>query len=456
MPRISPERHLIAALATGAAQAAIAVIRISGAGCHERLKRFFPGHAVFSSEPGRLVRALFRDPASQEVLDETMLVLFKAPRSYTGEDAAEVHAHGGPFIVQRLLQALHQEGFRPAEPGEFTRRAFLNGKLDLTAAEGIHELIRAQTQYEWQAARQLADGHLSRVVTDLRQTLIHGMAHLEALIDFPDEGDTKSVALEQVRRVIEQVRERVERLAATYESGRVASSGLRVALLGEPNAGKSTLLNALLRKERAIVTEIAGTTRDYLEETCLVKGRLVRLVDTAGLRRTEDVVEKIGVARSLEIAGEADLVLILTPADASPERRAQVDGWLASLAASRILRVLTKADLGTPDWAKGQLAISCSADVGLTALEDEIARCVDRSVGHLKEDACLTHARHFHAVGLAREAIARFFTALEAGQYEECLAFELQDAARALESLVGKVSNDDLLDRVFGDFCIGK
>ncbi len=254
----------IAALATAPGASAVALIRMSGGGCIPLLEKLLSRRAKGPATPRMMMMAQFMDPEHQTVVDELMVTVFQGPASFTGEDSAELYCHGGPYIVGRILHILYAHGFRSAEPGEFTRRAFLHGKMDLSSAEGIKQLVEAQTEQQWLAARQLATGRFARTIEDLRASVVESMAYLAARIDFPDEGDTQDVDLSMVRVRVEKVMQRIQKLEDSYGSGRVASQGLMVTILGRPNMGKSTLMNTLLGKERAIVTEHAGTTRDYL------------------------------------------------------------------------------------------------------------------------------------------------------------------------------------------------
>ncbi|MDQ3233616.1 MAG: tRNA uridine-5-carboxymethylaminomethyl(34) synthesis GTPase MnmE [Pseudobdellovibrionaceae bacterium] len=446
----------IAALSTASGASAVAMIRISGTHALPLLEKLLRRRSAAPVTPRMMMMAQFIDPLSQAVVDELMVAVFHGPASFTGEDAAELYCHGGPYIVGRLLHLLYAHGFRPAEPGEFTRRAFLHGKMDLSSAEGIKQLVEAQTEQQWLAARQLATGRFARTIEELRASVIESMAYLAARIDFPDEGDTQDVDLSMVRVRVEKVMQRIQKLEDSYGSGRVAAQGLMVTILGRPNMGKSTLLNTLLGKERAIVTEHAGTTRDYLEEPCRVRGRLIRLVDTAGVREAKDAVEKVGIARGLELAQESDLILLLNAADAEAEDLQETDRLEAQLGAERCLRVLTKADLGVPAWAKGYLMISCQAERGLEQLEEEIVKRVDGFVGKLSEEPFVSSARHLAALQTAKADLIAYFNAEAAGHYDELLAFELQNAARALSSILGTIDVEDVLDKIFRDFCVGK
>lgn len=453
---LSPMGDIIAALATAPGAAALAVIRLSGRGCIELLESLLKRTKQRSLQPRQMHLAQFVDPETGEVIDELLVTTFKAPSSFTGEDSAELSCHGGPYIVQRILRVLWQSSCRPAEPGEFTKRAFLNGKMDLSAAEGIKQLVEASTHQQWLAARQLSTGRFAREIEELRQGLIEAMAYLAARIDFPDEGDTQGVDLSMVSIRAREVERRIRRLEGSYSSGRVAAQGLLVTILGPPNMGKSTLLNSLLGHERAIVTAEAGTTRDYLEEPCRIRGRLIRLVDTAGIRDSSDAIEQRGVQHAHRLAEEADLVLLLVSSNAEDEERRLQDELASRLGEEKCLRILTKADLGIPTWASGMLPLSCHKDGGLDLLEGELVRRVDGFVGQLQDEPFVSSTRHLAALERARRDLEAFFAAVDEGQYDEVLAFELQHAARALSGILGAVDTEDILDKIFRDFCVGK
>ena len=449
----------IAALASGSGSSAVAIIRLTGHECHRHLAPCLSlSPESLSLWPNRQLKlAKFVDPESGDVIDEPLVVLFRAPKSFTGEDAAEIHAHGGPYIVQRLLSLLYRHGFRPAEPGEFTRRAFLHGKLDLTAAEGIRELVEAQSHQQWAAARQLATGKLKTSIESIRTKLIETLAYLEAQIDFPDEGDTAHLVLTDVEKRARDVYGEIEALLATYNSGRVASQGLMVTLVGVPNAGKSTLLNELLGRERAIVTPIAGTTRDYIEERCLIEGRLIRLFDMAGIRDNPDPVEAIGVESAKRLASEADVVVFLVPADQDRASLSQVSSWIKTLSPRDHITIVTKGDLGSPEWASALPRISCKSGEGLADLRRLLADRVDQSLGLVaSEPSFITSARHASALNEALRALDGFFSGAERKDFVECLAYEVHEAVKSLQSIVGTIDSEDVLDKIFSQFCIGK
>jgi len=448
----------IAAVSTASGAAAVAIIRLTGTGCHELLGKVVRYRKSIQPPARRLVLASIIDPDTDVVIDEPLVVLFSDPASFTGQDAAEIHCHGGPWIVNRTMAILRAAGFRNAEPGEFTRRAFLREKLDLTTAEGIRELVNAESHQEWLAARQLATGRLRELIDELRNDLIAAMAWLEARIDFPDEGDTAGVEIREVRTRVERVEATLKKLAATRDSGRVAAKGLLVALYGLPNAGKSTLMNALLGTDRAIVSPHAGTTRDWIEERCLINGRLIRLVDMAGVRDSVDAVEKIGIDRAREFARDADVVIDLQAVDGDPVQQKSTSEWLTANRQNRsVVRCQTKIDMAQGEWeTPGEIAISCTTGKGLDQLRDKLAGMVDVHVATVREEICLSSPRHVAAIESAIASLGRFHAAADRAAYEEMLAFELLEAARSLESIVGVVASDEVLGKIFSDFCIGK
>lgn len=449
----------IAALASGSGSSAVAIIRLTGHECHLHLAPLLglADHELRLWPARQLKLTKIIDPLSHEVLDEPLVVLFRGTKSFTGEDSAEIHAHGGPYIIHQILSLLYRQGFRPAEPGEFTRRAFLHGKLDLTAAEGIRELVEAQSHQQWTAARQLATGRLKDAIERIRTQLIETLAYLEAQIDFPDEGDTAHLVLRDVEQKAHGVYAAIQSLLGTYQSGRVASQGLMVTLCGAPNAGKSTLLNELLGKERAIVTPIAGTTRDYIEERCLVEGRLLRLFDMAGIRDNPDPIEAIGVESAKRLAAEADLVIFLVAADQGDFCLGQVEQWKKNLAPRDALTLVTKADLGVPEWAMGLPRISCSSGEGLVDFRRTLAERVDRSLGQVaQEPSFITSVRHATALEQALLALDGFFAGAARKDFVECLAYEVHDAVKSLQTIVGTIDSEDVLDKIFSQFCIGK
>ncbi len=452
------EEEPIVALASGQGASAIAILRISGKDCHSLLARclskkkpsspWLMNHQTLSE---------LKDPKTGTVLDEVMVTLFRGPFSYTGQDSAEIFTHGSPYIIQSALKMFYALGFRHADPGEFTRRAYLSGKIDLSEAEGIHGLISSYSHQQWLAARQLYTGKLKTLVDGLSGQLIEAIAWMEASIDFPEEDHTSEIQRQQITDRVRKVYVSLENLLKTYSHGKVATQGLSVALFGEPNVGKSTLMNTLLNSERAIVSDIPGTTRDYLEEPCLINGRLVKLIDTAGVRKHAGVIEKMGIERTFEIAKQSDLVLFLTDS-VSENALIKVQTWVKDIQAPNYLIIHTKSDLVEnsevpSDW----ISISCHSGLGVQTLKNKIQDISDNFIKPLQSDhPVITTLRHKNAVECALKSLDSFFSAVSSGAYDEILAFELHQTAKELRSIIGEVSTEDILDKVFSSFCVGK
>jgi tRNA modification GTPase len=430
----------IFALASGAGRSAVAVIRLSGPAARASLQAFTglnpqPRHAHF---------ARFRDPETAETLDRGLGLWFPGPGSATGEDCAEFHLHGSRAVVDAILSLLgRRAGLRPAEPGEFARRAFINGKMDLSQAEALADLIDAQTAFQRRQALRLADGALRRQVEDWRAALVEASALVAAELDFSDEGDVGSfspAALEKILRpMIAQMSEVLRRAPASER----LRDGFLVLILGPPNAGKSTLLNRLAQRELAIVSEFPGTTRDMIEVELDLEGMPVTLVDTAGLRETEDAVERIGVLRARARAGEADLLLWLSEGGAAPPPEIAAGG-------AEILRIATKADEISPQASC--LAVSARTGLGVDKLCEEIAARGCAMLGD-GASALVIRERHRQAISAAQNYLE---AALEAAGPLEIVAEDIRLAGRALERIVGAIDVEQVLDVVFSRFCIGK
>jgi len=436
----------IFALSSGRGLAAVAVVRISGPRAREALERL----AGKVPEPRRAAHAIVRDPANDEVIDDALALWFPGPRSETGEDMAEFQMHGGRAILAAVFQALeNMDGFRPALAGEFTRRALLNGKLDLSAVEGLGDLIAAETEAQRRQALAQYRGALASKVEEWRARLVAILASLEASIDFVDEGDVPEDLLTPAMRTAGALLEDIRGALQDAERGERLREGFVVAIAGPPNAGKSTLLNRLAQREAAIVTDIPGTTRDPIEVALDLKGVPVILVDTAGVRETSDPVESEGVRRALARAQSADLVLWMVEADAAEMPPAA--------AAREVIVVRSKADRVDSDAQRrldesGQLVLSVQTGVGMDELIDLLTRRAEALGG---TPALVTHARQRQAIGEAADRVASAMSAAAPGR-EEIVAEELRLAARALGRVTGRVDVEDVLDLVFRNFCIGK
>lgn len=439
---------------------AIAIIRLSGKGCHQLLKRCVRFFSPETLQPRLMHRCEVVDPSSGQVIDDGLCVLFVGPSSYTGEDAAELFIHGGLYLADRITEILLSHGFQLAEPGEFTQRAYLAGKIDLTQAEGIRELTQSSTKSQWQVARAMAQGDLKEHIETLRSDLVQCLALLEAAMDFPEEPDTRSLGIAPQR--LESIRRQIIKLQKSYRSGQIAREGLRVVLCGRANAGKSSLMNALCAKDRAIVTDAPGTTRDYLEESVLMEGRMVVLVDTAGLRDPDDMVEEaesIAVGRTLDLARQADRILLLQPTHLPPLQPSLFEGSDRT-ADPQILSIRSFADKPAPSWARpSDIVLSLppgGKPMGVEKIKQLLIAAADASVESLEGRQFICTPRQKKAVDDALARVDDALVHLGEGLFEEIIASDLQKAAYALSSIIGQITTDDLLDQVFSQFCLGK
>jgi tRNA modification GTPase len=462
---ISPlPNDTIAAISTAPGRGAVAVLRVSGPHARQVLHRVAPSTGNVVPRTQRL--AAIRHPATGELLDRALVTLFPAPGSYTGEDTVEIGTHGGTLAPQLVLGALLAAGARAALPGEFTRRAYLNGKFDLLQAEAVADLIDGRSPALHRAAVHQMERGLSRRIDELRGAIIQAESLIAYSIDFPEE-DEPPVPPARIRAAADDVLRWMDALLATAPEGELLREGALTVLAGRPNSGKSSLFNALLGTERAIVTEIPGTTRDALEATATVDGYPFRLVDTAGLRETEDRVEGIGIEVARRYLSAADLVLFCIEAgrQAGDDERA----FLAGRDPARTLIVRTRAGLAATngDRVDGEtasaedgmrsVAVAAVEGGGMPELRDALLRMAfGHILGDLGEAPLITRERHARALRQSRAEVAAFVAALDDAVPMELAATHLRAAAGELEDLIGAVSVDDVLDRVFGDFCVGK
>lgn len=463
-PAMIDRTETIAAVATAIGPAGIGVVRLSGADALTvALNCFRPVSPGNLPPPSRkaVLGSFLAGPGTDDpdrVLDQVLLTYFPAPRSYTGEEQVEISCHGSPLILRRVLGALLRSGARLAEPGEFTQRAFLNGKLDLAAAEAVSDVIHAGTDAALRVAQGQLAGRLSQETAELRRELIGMLAEIEAGIDFPDEIGSPEDA--EIARRAQAVRTRLQRLLATAEAGRIYREGAAVVLAGRPNVGKSSLLNALLRSDRAIVTDVPGTTRDTLEEPLNLGGVPVRAIDTAGLRETEDPVESAGIRRSWDQVGAADLVVWVVEPGLLPEP----DLRLAErLSPGRLVVAANKSDLGVPDITGIHAAVGRTVEVvpvsaqtgdGLDRLERVLADLLTGGVG--PEEIWVSRLRHQQRLEEARAAVIRAIEAAAAGFDQAAVALDLRLATEALGEITGESVVEATISEIFRRFCVGK
>ncbi|MBI2210344.1 MAG: tRNA uridine-5-carboxymethylaminomethyl(34) synthesis GTPase MnmE [Deltaproteobacteria bacterium] len=452
----------IAAIATPVGEGGVGIVRVSGPEAERIAKGIF---ARSGGRNGRLRShtlhyGAIREPRSGEIVDEVLLAVMRKPRSYTGEDVVEVHCHGGPFVVRRVLELVLSCGARHAEPGEFTKRAFLNGRLDLAQAEAVLDLIRARTDKGMRLALDQVEGGLSRWVGELREELLDILVQIEAAIDFPEE-EIELLAREQLANKIGSLREKLAGLIASYEWGRLFREGARVCIGGRPNVGKSSLLNALLGEERVIVTPEPGTTRDVIEESINLGGLPVVLWDTAGIRESSDQVERIGVDFALRRVEAAEAVMVVL--DGSFSLTSEDRFIMGVVKGKKGLAVVNKSDL--PQCldlqearslldGKTVLSVSAKSGQGLDKLRHHLRALL---LGVQQEPAvAITNVRHKAALERTEKSLGEAAEALTRRLPAEIVAVDLQEAREGLEEVVGMVTNEDILERIFSQFCIGK
>ena len=446
----------IAAVSTGSQLSGIGVIRLSGDDTFHVIDRVFTpayGAAPMSARPDRLLVYGSLHDAGGAVLDLCLCTVSRGPRSYTGEDTAELQCHGSPTVLREGLEALFAAGARQAKAGEFTRRAFLNGRMDLTQAEAVIDLIHAETAEAAKNAAGQLGGAIGRKTDAVYDALRDISSHYHAVIDYPDE-DIPEFQLEAYASELRNAEDTLTALLRSFDRGRVMAEGIPTAIVGRPNVGKSTLLNALLGYDRAIVTEIPGTTRDTITERARLGGALLRLTDTAGLRDTEDAVEKLGVERSRAALDAAELIFVLIDADEGITAEDAEILQAARETGKPLLLLANKTDLAA-NSVDGAISISAKTCAGLDKLEQAVAALFPAPEAAAAGEI-LTNARQADAVGRALRSVAAAREALEAGVTPDAVLTEAEEAMAALGELTGRTVREDITDRIFERFCVGK
>ena len=441
----------ICAISTAYGTGGIAVIRVSGEGSLSIVDKLFVGRSPLCEAKANSVRygQIVRDG---EVLDDVLCSVFRAPHSFTGEETVEIACHGSLYIQQTLLQWLIDAGCRAAEPGEFTRRAFLNGKMDLTQAEAVADLIAAQSKAEKDLALSHLRGSVSNELGVLRERLLHFTSLIELELDFADHEELEFADRTELTALAAEIETKLAALMSSFRTGNAIRNGIPVAIVGAPNVGKSTLLNALLGEQRAIVSDIQGTTRDTIEDTLVIDGILFRLIDTAGMRDTDDTLENMGIERSRKAIERAQIVVHVFDNDANDDALLNDE-----MVKGTIIEVLNKADLLKSEGVKELTneGILISAKNGeIEPLKQELVRIARDSMQ--TSAVMLSNARHYEAVSRAHDAIVRVQQGLKDGLSGELLSMDLQDCLNALGEVTGQITNAEVLANIFSKFCIGK
>lgn len=449
----------IAAVSTPMGTGGISVIRISGAQAVEIASGIFTGKDL-RNVPSHTVHYGFIKNSRGERIDEVLVTVMRAPRTFTREDIVEISAHGGAVTTAAVLNTVIEAGAYPAEPGEFTKRAFMNGRIDLSQAEAVIDIINAKNELSRRNAVSQLGGSLSREIKGVRDELVHLSAQMQVIIDYPDE-DLEDVTADDIGRVCAKCAEKINRLIATADSGRIIKDGIRTAIVGKPNVGKSSVLNFLAREERAIVTDIAGTTRDVIEESISINGIPLILSDTAGIRDTDDTVERIGVEKSRRYLDAADLVIVVldSSVDISDEDR---EVLAASEGKKRII-LLNKTDLGAKadgypktDDDCAVLEVSAKTGVGMDELAREIERLCKLDKINAENGSVITNMRHKSALIGAGEALERSAEAIAAGMPTDLVSIDIALAIESLGEITGETVSESIVNDIFHNFCVGK
>ena len=451
---LSQNEDTIVALATPNGIGAISVIRVSGPNAIPSVDKVFSGKKKLVDCASHTIHYGKILESRGEAIDDVLISVFSNGHSFTGEDSIEISTHGSPFIAQKIISILLQQEIRLAEPGEFTKRAYLNGKLDLAQAEAVADVINSRTEVSLRGARNQLDGVLSKKIDSLREQLIHTSSLIELELDFAEE-DIHFMSLQEIVRNIDEIIVEIEKLLQTFSFGKVIRDGVNVALVGPPNAGKSSLLNYFLKEARAIVSEVPGTTRDIIREDLFIDGILFRLFDTAGMRATEDAVEKEGVDRSKNALKEADIVLFLndTTVGFSESLYSEI---LDLNQLERIVRVANKVDIAKPEPSKYDVQISAKTGEGMQTLFEKLKEVALGHSSYTERTAIVSNIRHYDSLNKANEHLKSAKESIQKQLTGEFISVDLRNAENSLGEIIGKITSDDILNNIFSKFCIGK
>ncbi|UOQ83796.1 tRNA uridine-5-carboxymethylaminomethyl(34) synthesis GTPase MnmE [Gracilibacillus salinarum] len=457
------EQDTIAAISTPIGEGAIAIVRLSGEEAIQISNTLFEGKDLTQVASHTIHYGKMIDPATKEMMEEVMVTVMHGPKTFTKEDVVEINCHGGLASVNRLLEHVLLQGARLAEPGEFTKRAFLNGRIDLSQAEAVMDLIRAKTDKAMNIALKQLDGKLSKFVQDLRQQLIETVAHVEVNIDYPEYDDVEEMSHQMLRERTQEVYHEVERLVKMAKQGKILREGIATAIIGRPNVGKSSLLNAFVQETKAIVTDIPGTTRDVIEEYVNVRGIPLRLVDTAGIRETEDIVERIGVERSRQALKESDLILLvlnygeaLTEEDRNLFKAVEGLEYIVIVNKTDLEQKLDIEEVKALTGSQKLITTALIEDKGMDELEEAIADTFfagDLDTGDL---SYVSNVRHIQLLQQTLQTLEDAMNAMDAEMPIDLVQIDVTRAWELLGEIVGDTVQDSLIDQLFSQFCLGK
>ena len=458
------EKETIAAIATALSDSGIGIVRISGENAIyivDSIFRSASGKKILTKVQSHMIHYGYIVDKDENIIDEVMTSVMKAPKSYTMEDTVEINCHGGVLVMQKVLETVLQAGARLAEPGEFTKRAFLNGRIDLSRAEAVIDVIHSQNEYALSSSVSQLKGRLSDKIRSLREDILYQIAFIESALDDPEHISLDGYP-QELLEVVDNEQKEVKRLLKTSSDGKMIQEGIQTVILGKPNAGKSSLMNVLLGENRAIVTEIAGTTRDTLEENVSIHGIPLNIIDTAGIRQTEDVVEKIGVKKAIGFAEEADLIIYVV--DSSTEMDQNDENIIRMIRDKKVIVLMNKSDLkpvvSCSDIEQHLQApiieISAREETGLDAFENTLKDMFFAGDIHYNDELCITNVRHKAAIAAALESLKMVMNSINDGMPEDFFSIDLMDAYEQLGHIIGEAVEDDLVDTIFSDFCMGK
>lgn len=469
------KKDTIAAISTGMTNSGIGIVRISGSEAVQIIERIYAGKVKLSeSESHTIHYGFIKD--EEEIIDEVLIMFMRAPRTFTGEDTIEINCHGGTYVVKRILETTIKNGARPAEPGEFTKRAFLNGKMDLSQAEAVIDVIMSKNEYALQSSISQLKGSVKKKISDIRNKIIYHTAFIETALDDPEHIDIDGYG-EKLKGVICDVLIDIGQLIDSSDSGRIMKEGIQTVIVGKPNAGKSSLLNVLAGKERAIVTDIEGTTRDALEEQIQLNGLILNMVDTAGIRKTDDIIEKMGVDKARDYVKSADLIIYVV--DASRPLDYNDKEIIRLIEGKRTIILLNKSDLNTvitkeilqnevnnilkidKDEVKDaneipMIDISAKEEQGIQELGEMLNSMFLKGEVSFNDEVYITNVRHKAALLGARESLDKVIDSIENQMPEDFFSIDLMDAYESLGSITGETIGEDLVNEIFSKFCMGK